>query len=104
MEFIQVGLGSPPFSSVPGRRTLLDGSSVLGNLTREIKYITPGADKVWKAKHTGVVPPISVPHPQGILMPISCTDYKMYGWDAISGVRPFPIFPYPERMTDPHSA
>ena len=84
----RVELGSPSSSSVPGRRTLLDGTSVAGNLTREIKYITPGADKVWRAKHSGVAPP-SVFRPREILVLISGIEYKMHGWDAISDVRPF---------------
>ena len=99
----RVELGSPSTSSVPGRRTLLNGTSVIGNLTREIKYITPGADKVWIAKHSGVVPPFfSVCWPQEMLMLVSGIDYKFYGWDAMSGVRLFRVFPCPEHMANLH--
>ena len=77
---------SPSSSTIPGRRTLIDGFSTIGNLTREIKYITPGADKLWRGKHAGAVP-LLVFRPQGILTLISGIEYKKHGWDAISGVR-----------------
>jgi len=47
---------NPLSSTIPGRRTIFSGSSVLGNLTREIKYVTPGKSRSWRWKHEGAVP------------------------------------------------
>ena len=60
---------------------------MLGNVTGEIKYITPGKDKSWREKHGGAVPKSSVDWLQGTLMVILGIDFKMSGWDAISIVR-----------------
>ena len=43
-------------STIPGRRTLINGFSVIGHLAREIKYVTPGKSRSWKWKHEGPVP------------------------------------------------
>jgi len=101
---LRVELGSPSSSSVPGRRTLLDGTSVIGNLTREIKYITPGADKVWRSKHSGVVhSPFSVFPTAGN----THTDFghriqeAWLGWN--NRCTSIPSFAYLERMADPHA-
>ncbi|KAF9653322.1 cytochrome P450 [Thelephora ganbajun] len=57
------------FGAVPGRRTLFSEFSMLGNLTREVKYVTPGGDKCWREKHN---------------------EYKLHGWDAITSISLWP--------------
>jgi len=54
---VGLSLTRPSPSVIPGRRTLVSGSTPLGATTREIKYITPGADKGWRTKHEGISPP-----------------------------------------------
>ena len=90
---------NPLSSTIPGRRTLISGLSVLGKLTREIKYVTPGRSRSWRWKHEG-----AVPHSSAIwsLTLISGVEFRIHGWDAISNVRSLSVFPGPERMTDPH--
>ena len=46
---------NPLSSTIPGRRTLINGLSAIGHLTGEIKYVTPGKSRSWKWKHEGVV-------------------------------------------------
>jgi len=80
----------PLSSTIPGRRTLISGLSVLGRITREIKYVTPGKSRSWRWKHEG-----PVPHSSAVwsLTVISSIEFRMYGWDAISNVRSLCFLP-----------
>ena len=75
---------NPLSSTIPGRRTLISGLSVLGRITREIKYVTPGKSRSWRWKRQG-----AVTHSSAVwsLTVISGIEFRMYGWDAISNVR-----------------
>ena len=90
-------------SAVPGRRTLINGFSAFGMLTREVKYINPTRSKGWREKHKGVAP-LRRSWPQEILALTSVVEHKGHGWDAISMVRRLQNFPYLERnMANPRA-
>jgi len=57
-EYVDLSLGRPPPSTIPGQRTLVSRFSALAQPTREIKYIALCADKGWKGKHEGATPSI----------------------------------------------
>ena len=81
---VDLNLACLLLSTIPGLRTLISGFSVIGYSTREVKYITPGVDKGWRAKHEGLVLCFLALR---VLTLITGTEHKMYGWDAISSVR-----------------
>ena len=81
---VDLNLACLLLSTIPGLRTLISGFSVIGYSTREMKYITPGVDKGWRAKHEGLVLCFLALR---VLTLITGIEHKMYGWDAISSVR-----------------